>query len=361
MDTNSGLSREQLDEFLEQGVLVVDNMLSPSELKEAREGLSRTLFEHGVNVHNLEETGHFVKDLSSTNGSGGVLDIFYPEWKMKVACNKRLFHATCQLWQAAYCHDGERQEDLDDSNMFQWHPYGPFDCKRGYMYIDRIGYRIPTNLAKKLGSGTTRKTKPIQRSLTPHLDCCPGNFFSKRASKWRPIQCFVSLTDNLEPNTGGFEAARGFHRNFHKWTRHESVIRKKTGEVVSFPPPCLGEYTHIRPAEDAEVMKQICHIPARAGSAVFWDNRIPHANAYRNDSTEPRAVVYCSFLPDVPLNRVYARRQLVDYQNRMPPTDQWINIESNDTQRSDQDEGMDSASDLAVSSLGRKLLGMDHW
>ena len=358
------LTQEQIGLFLNQGVLVVDNMLSQSQLNEANEGLSRTLAEYGIDTQHLDVTGHALQRLSSTNGSGGVLDLFYPEWKMQVASNPSLFHATTELWEAAYCHNGESRDELDDSHIFKWHPYGPFNCERGYMYIDRIGYRIPTAMAAQLGSSTSKKSKkakPIQRSLTPHLDCCPENLFSQKASKWRPIQCFVSLTDNLEPNTGGFEAALGFHKSFHKWKRSRSVSKK-----ASFPAPCIGEYTHIRPKEDGDVMALIQHIPVRAGSAVFWDNRIPHANAYRNDQSEARAVVYCSFLPDVKLNQEYVRRQLYNYQRRIHPNDQWINtattvIESCQMYREEEHGPYGESAAASSSSLHRKLLGLDPW
>ena len=362
------LTKEQVDQFLRHGVLVVENVLTPSELESATNGLTATLAEHGIDTQNLKGTGHELGALSSTNGSGGVLDLFYPEWKMQVANNPRLFHATCQLWEAAYCHQGETLDELDDSLAFKWHPYGPFDCQRGYAYVDRIGYRIPTELAEQLGSqskGTkAKKAKPIQRSLTPHLDCCPETLFSNTASKWRPIQCFVSLTDNLEPNTGGFEAAPGFHREFHRWSRPETLVVRKTNgrrEQISVPAPCIGEYTHIRPQEDSDIMTRIQHIPVRAGSAVFWDNRIPHANAYRNNSSKARAVVYCSFLPDVELNREYVRRQLWNYRHRVPPSDQWINstaaIESRLPEKGDDTEQLAPSE----SELSRKLLGIDPW
>ena len=268
------LSQEQIDTFLQHGVLVVDNMLSESEVKAANEGLTRTLAEHGVTAENLASTGHALRALSSTNGSGGVLDLFYPDWKMQVASNPRLFHATSQLWKAAYCHGGETRDELDDESQFKWHPYGPFDCEEGFMYIDRIGYRIPTAVAKQLGSHQTgKKSKPLQRSLTPHLDCCPEDLFSATASKWRPIQCFVSLTDNLEPNTGGFEAALGFHKEFHKWKRPHSTIVKKRNDgrrqECLVPAPCIGEYTHIRPKEDANVMERIQHVPVELEAQSF--------------------------------------------------------------------------------------------
>lgn len=79
---------------------------------------------------------------------GGVLDVFYPDWKMRIAANERLFNMTRQLWREAYCHSAEELGDLapasdrpgscsavDDAgdDSFKWHPFGAFDCDRGYM------------------------------------------------------------------------------------------------------------------------------------------------------------------------------------------------------------------------------------
>ena len=81
---------------------------------------------------------------------------------------------------------------------------------------------------------------------------------------------------------------------------------------------------------------------------VFWDNRIPHANSYRNDppvnsnddgnncnaasvmdalgTSGSRAVVYCSYLPDVDVNRCFVQRQLEDWKLQRVPRvgDHWI-------------------------------------
>ncbi len=125
-----------------------------------------------------------------------------------------------------------------------------------------------------------RRPRPIQRSLTPHFDCCPESYHdkSKQRGKWRPIQCFVSLTDNLEPNTGGFEAVPGFHREFHSWVERgrRSVMDIPYDATSKQRPrrrPCVGEYTHLDPTLDREIMERVTHIPVRAGGAVFWDNR----------------------------------------------------------------------------------------
>jgi len=392
------LSEEQVREFVREGVLVVDDVLSQQELEAARVGLDDTLRRHGIEPSNLAETGRALRKLSSTNGSGGVLDVFFEPWKLQVATNPALFAVTTQLWEAAFlCRDDAAQERdaVPEDERFRWHPYGAFDCQTGYCYIDRIGYRIPTKLAEQLGaeveteqpqSGkkikTRRPRQALQRSLTPHLDCCPDNMYENK-TKWRPIQCFVSLTDNLLPKTGGFEAVRGgFHRNFDTWAKYRppTVFASKKGNGIdattittSISAPCVGEYTHIRPKEDRNVMQRIQHVPVKAGAAVFWDNRVPHANAYRHDGVVPRSVVYCSFLPDIALNRMYVRRQLANWMEGRQPADPWIRPEKN---RVDEiaaakcGDGRDhEACDLrflgsgmsSLNQLQRNLLGIVPW
>lgn len=361
------LSDEQVQQFLHHGVLVVPNILSQSEVTSALEGMQDTLRRHGVLSFSVndEASARAFSNLSSTNGSGGVLDLFYETWKLDIATNIKLWSITQQLWAAAYCHEGESRESLPQDDVYRWHPYGAFDCKKGYLYMDRIGFRLPTKLAQELGAlinpEKKKKARNLQRSLTPHLDCCPENLFNN-ATKWRPIQCFVSLTDNMEPNSGGFEAARGFHREFEHWakTRPPTVLTQKNADGMltesKIAAPCIGQYTHIRPKEDKDVMDRVKHIPVPAGSAVLWDNRLPHANAYRHLGDTPRVVVYCSFLPDVEINRKYMQQQLDDFQNKRPPRDQWNNM--NDDRLDDWKEQFQ---DYKFTPLGRRLMGMDPW
>lgn len=339
------LSSQQIETFLRDGLLVVQKgFLSAEQLANAQAGLHATLARHGVDTKDLVATGANLTTLSSTAGSGGVLDVFYDEWKMNIALHPVLHAWTRQLWQAAYCYQGETSwQDLAANEQFKWHPYGPVDHANsgGYVYIDRICYRLPTALSDEIGRQTlssssnvtnnnkkkNKKKLSLQRSLTPHLDCCPDTYDDPtHHSKWRPIQCFVSLTDNMEPNTGGLEVAKGFHREFRHWaaTRAPTVVKdRQTGQTNSIPAPCLGEYTHMRPAEDAAVMQRVQHVPVAAGAVVFWDNRLPHANAYRHDGSQPRAVAYCSFLPPIALNRAYAQQQLQAWLAGRTPTDQW--------------------------------------
>jgi hypothetical protein len=362
------LTEEQIQAFLEEGVLVVENFLSAEEVRVAMIGVSEALAKHGIQTDRLEETGHLLQSLSSTNGSGGVIDLFYEPFKIDVATNESLFRITSQLWEASIAHKGVALQDLPDSERFKWHPFGRFDPKIGYAYIDRLCYRLPSQLAERLGSkasgrtDSTSKRCSIQRSLTPHLDCCPDDRF--RGKKWRPIQCFVSLTENVDQGTGGFEAARGFHRTFEEWAKNRppSIISRSVRghrQTVLVPAPCSGEYTHIRPREDRDVMQRIEHIPVPKGAAVFWDNRIPHSNAYRNDGNEnlPRCVLYTSFLPDVEINRQYVKEQLVNMKMGKQPMDMWIDSES----KTIEDENICREILAKLDVRQRQLLGVEPW
>jgi Protein of unknown function (DUF1479) len=119
---------------------------------------------------------------------------------------------------------------------------------------------------------------------------------------------------------------------------------------------------HIRPKEDANVLRQIQHVTVRAGSVVFWDNRIPHANAYRHDGNEPRVVVYCSFLPNVAINRRYALQQLARWKRGLNPIDQWIQ-QSDDQKDYEHDDTVvqeETEQRLqAMTLFERKLLGVE--
>ena len=180
----------------------------------------------------------------------------------------------------------------------------------------------------------------------------------------------------MDANTGGFEAVKvgGFHRTFDEWTRNRlpttTTTSKSCGDdddansKLLLPAPCVGEYTHMRPKEDWDVFQRIEHIPVSAGDAVFWDYRIPHANAYRHDGSYPRIVVYCSFLPDVELNRRYVANQLEDFRVCRPPRDQWNHIiddvddDDDESVKRKQFKGMKQ---YVFTKLGRKLMGMDAW
>jgi hypothetical protein len=136
----------QIHTFLRDGVLVVENVLSVGELNQATNGVREALAKRGVHVDRLGETGELLRALSSTNGSGGVLDVFYEPFKIDIATNETLFRMTTQLWESSLIHRGENVDEMPAEELCKWHPFGRFNPKIGYSYIDRLGYRIPTAL-----------------------------------------------------------------------------------------------------------------------------------------------------------------------------------------------------------------------
>ncbi len=263
------------------------------------------------------------------------MDIFYADWKLKINEHPNVVSTINNLFRDSYA---------KCSGHFS-HPYAPFNPDKSYMYIDRVCFRVPESISQCF-----RKCKKmLQRSLTPHLDCCPHRLYhsEKKHPKWRPIQAFVALSDTLQMNEGGFEAHPAFHLQFDEW-----VANRKPSASMREPnidPPCVGEFTPIRPIEDREVLLGMTHIPCRAGDMVCWDYRIPHANSRRNDSPHARKVIYIGILPGVEMNRQYAIKQLERYIEGKVPLDQWH--ECSDIQ----------VCDYRFSSLGKKLMTIENY
>jgi len=331
------LRKEHVDSFKENGVVVIPNVLTEVEVTMAITKLEESLKNKGCDATSLETTAKSLHKLSSTYGSGGILDIFYEDWKLKLNEHPAVVSSIQTLWRETYCTYSADNID-EDINDFS-HPYGNFDPSEGYMYIDRVCYRVPSIISSQFGES---KKKQLQRSLTPHLDCCPHNMYGND-SKWRPIQAFICLTDTLLPEQGGFEACLGHHKSFVQWAAG------RTGGKHGQSAPCVGDFTPIRPVEDRDVINRMQHIPCKAGDLVCWDYRIPHANSRFNHTDHARAVVYIGLLPAVPVNARYAECQLSRYRSGQVPTDQWH--ESSDPQ----------PCEYQFSELGQRLMGMIPW
>ena len=71
------------------------------------------------------------------------------------------------------------------------------------------------------------------------LICCIPLF--QEIPKWRPIQAFVALTDTMNADEGGFEAAHTMHTFFDEWVneRPPTVSRDSSGQSVVTDPPWL--------------------------------------------------------------------------------------------------------------------------
>ena len=366
---NGILSQQQIDFFREYGYLVVPDVLSQAEVREALDGMQQSLLDAaGVDASSMErlqETRLGLDSLSSTHGAGGVLDLFYERWKIRLTLENRKYSSICkELYASTYAtYDGDGKGDG------LWaHPYGKFDpMKDGiWAHVDRIGFRVPDSIAETTtrkfhGKSKRLKTTLLQRSLTPHLDCCPAAMHeggNKLFPRWRPIQCFLSLSDTMERNHGGFECVPGFHHEFEEYYKrfNKSQNRQEfdSDSNIGSTLPCVGDYVHIRPKEDSDVIDRFTHVPVPSGAAVFWDQRLPHANSRRNKGSKSRCVVYGGFLPrgkGIELNEAYAKEQLRRLKEGRPQTDFWMNGKE-DLQNLDNGRDLfESLSDEALEML----------
>ena len=310
------MNAELIDHYYAHGYAVVPAVLSAEEILTIRSEYHAFLASQGVDVNDLHNTGHRLSALSSTGGAGGVLDIFWAQFKLSLLDHPRILDAFSALWEATFassCRQGYE------------HTHGAFDPNKPLAAVDRVCFRLPDALSLHCGDGR----KPLQRHLAPHLDCCPHPLPSSSSSsavspsapslgKWRPVQAFVALTDDLGADGGGFECCPGMHLQFNEWAaqrpwskraigkrckgQNESLITQVT-EVENWelvPPPCVGPFTPMRPEEDAAVLRRMVPVPCRAGDLVMWDNRLPHASALHHYGDAPREVAYICVLPRVP-------------------------------------------------------------
>lgn len=176
------LTHEQISRFLSDGVLVVPGILKDNVLEEALSDFNETLSQHGIEIEDLANTVENIARLSSTGGAGGVLDLFYPKWKLEVTLrNQHYVDAITDLYQATY-----GNYSAGDNCLWE-HPYEKFDGSQCYAHVDRVGFRVPDSI---INSSTRDKKKKsmLQRSLTPHLDCCPTSMHGgggKLIPRWR--------------------------------------------------------------------------------------------------------------------------------------------------------------------------------
>ena len=116
--------------------------------------------------------------------------ISFQDWKLTLNENPRAVAIMTELWGETFAHCESPYK----------HPYGKFNSREALMYIDRVCYRVPDRISEMHCSDSNKK-RFLQRSLTPHIDCCPHKMFQDVGeytyNKWRPIQCFVALSGQL--------------------------------------------------------------------------------------------------------------------------------------------------------------------
>lgn len=249
-----------IEEFRTFGVVVIEGVLSPEEVEHYRECFHREIALHNYDYHAIMVEGNCkgvemntVKKLRHT---------FYPKWKMELQADPRIHDAYATMLRA--CADGF---GLSEEHLTRFYPF-----------IDRMGMRFPDHIYASGGLGL-------------HVD--------KVGIKYRPIQGFVALTDQLQAAHGGLQVVKQFHQH--------SMDNETTYRLIQ--------------TDHARLMSRIESIHVKAGSLVLWDYRLPHKTNDFFSSDDTREVLYMSYLPNTPINAEYHQAQWKAYRTRMVPPD----------------------------------------
>ncbi len=308
------LSENQLQEFRENGVLVIEGVLSEAEVLHARTAFHQHIATLGID-HDAILSKSDTKSIPPVRIKSPVSRIFYSDWKL---LNVHLHPRVCQLAQDLIVATYGSGTDVDFI-----HPFPAFTNVKAY--VDRVCYRLPDIIREEGGLGLHMDRDPLdpylfkkvgkEQQQTKHksnkLERQQNTPNAAEAlsglTKWRPIQAFVALTDHYSGDSGGLRVVPGFHRHI------DSYFKGKTSDAHG------GEFYRMNSIQHETLISQCQPVIAPAGSLVLWDTRLPHATSAKLAGHDSREVVYVGFLPTTPLNNEYLKKQLQAIRLNKPP------------------------------------------
>lgn len=312
------LSEQQLKDYDDHGVLVVENLFNSDEVEELRTGLHQQLLDQGIDHYKI--LSHGVECSESVRKKSKVSRIFYSRWKIDGHINPRIYQIMRQLLVSTY--GSGTREDYD-------HPFGAFDDV--VPYIDRICWRLPDSVRAEGGLGMHLDRNPYDPYLLKK---------GKGLYKWRPIQALLVLTDHWGTDTGGLQVVEGFHKEIDQYFSHPPELDTES----------KGEFFRMNAKVHAKIEKRLQPVQAPRGSLVCWDNRLPHATTQHLSGSDTRECIYIGYLPKVPLNVKYHEHQFKNISTNIPPP---AYIENAD-EKSDRDWEPGDLSDLQRRLIGFK-------
>jgi len=253
------ITDEQINIYKQDGFIIIPDVLNEEEIKYYRNCFHNELNAIGYNYDDIIFHGKY-SQVNFTNKRNDLSNSFYYNWKMELQADERIY----QIWKKII---------LGTKDM-----YNIEDCTDVLPFIDRVGLRFPDHIYAEGG-------------LNLHLD--------KLGMKFRPIQGFLSLTDQLTNKHGGLQLVKGFH-NSNKF--HSDIIgmNLKSNQYLA---------------------SKLENIHVRAGSLVLWDYRLPHKTNDKFTSYDTREVIYLSYLPNTLQNKSYSKEQWSNFLNSIPPPD----------------------------------------
>lgn len=144
------------------------------------------------------------------------------------------------------------------------------------------------------------------------------------------VQGVLCLADTAA-NQGGFQCVPGMHREIVEWAKTHTPERENR-----------------RPDLDG---RKIEPIPGKAGDFIIWHKALPHGNGH-NVADKPRLSQYITMGPNM-FHDEEARKERVESWRTRVPMKGWPGDD-----RLYEHNNWETAE---LTSLGRKLLGLDAW
>jgi hypothetical protein len=148
------------------------------------------------------------------------------------------------------------------------------------------------------------------------------------------IQAVIYLSD-VAPEQGPFQCIPELYRELTEW-----VARQPAGRNPYFLDPSSTDHVPTT-------------FPGGAGDLILFDNRMPHGVA-RNSHHEPRFAQYVLMSPERSENAAELAQRITDYRDRTTPVlggPFWGDPRNREQERPPAE----------LTSLGRRLLGLDSW
>jgi len=139
------------------------------------------------------------------------------------------------------------------------------------------------------------------------------------------LQCVLNLFDNYE-HDGGFVCVPGFQHEF------DTFFAPRKDLTPSYDMPSLS--FDARAAPHKPILKRVIRIPMRAGSAVVWDQRLPHGSQ-PNRSGRIRSAQFFKMIPARGVTAARANVRAMALMRHLPTS-------------------------VPISDLGRRLFGLEH-
>ena len=298
------LSDKQLEDFAEQGYILISDCISEADRKQLVEDMWK--------LSALDKRKPETWDSTPTPlRRNGFLEMYHNPIQWKVRQDPRLYNIFADIFQ---------NDEL-------------------WVSIDRVNMKMPSK-----GNWTCR-------GFT-HWDFDP----------WNPeeyplqLQGVIALEDT-SIEMGGFHCVAGMHRTLREWTATRPI-----GETFreKFYENCIPIVVPKRFYSSIEKQDKV--IPMKAGEMIIWRGELAHGNG-ENRSSIPRMAMYLTMFPADETQYSWIAKNIEIYQHKLPgvqsPYPQ-LGWGTNKPRPFVKDNYFEDPP-VELLELGKKLVGLDTW